>query len=61
MQRLDMFDRLHPSHLFFYGSVGSLTSQLVSLRPHSEEPLLEYESEFVLYAEKHFLFPSISV
>lgn len=44
MQRLDMSDRLHPSW-FFSESVGSLASQLVSLTPHSEEILLECESD----------------
>lgn len=51
MQRLDMLDRLHPSR-FFYGSVGSLTGQLVSIIPHSEEILLESESDFFVYAKK---------
>lgn len=44
MQRLDMLDRLHPSW-FFSECVGSLASQLVSLTPHSEEILLECESD----------------
>ena len=42
---IDTLDRLHPSR-FFYGSVESLTSQLVSLIPHSEEILLECKSDF---------------
>lgn len=48
MQRLDTLDRLHPFS-FFYGSIGSLSGQLLSLTLHSTEALLTSESDFFFF------------
>lgn len=53
MRRLDTLDRLHPFS-FFYGSIGSLSGQLLSLTLHSTEALLTSESDYFFSGVKRF-------